>query len=223
MSDIHTLGPWLRRFLSEHIVTERNLARNTQQSYRDTFALLLPFVGTKLRKPVDRLAVCDLTSKRVLQFLTHIENDRGCSVQTRNQRLAAIRVFARFVASRAPAYVDWCGLLRAIQAKKAAPQPITWLTKAEMNAVLDVPDRKTPRGRNEYCQGRRETRPKGGAKHCHRGRGGEVVRGGRDSAWGGGSRKRREGVARLEFPEGRPHGRPARRLLHRGVALSDGW
>ena len=50
------------------------------------------------------------------------------------------------------------------------------------------------------CQGRRETRPKGGAKHCHRGRGGEVVRGGRDSAWGGGSRKRREGVARLEFP-----------------------
>ena len=32
------------------------------------------------------------------------------------------------------------------------------------------------------CQGRRETRPKGGAKHCHRDRGGEVVRGGRDSA-----------------------------------------
>ena len=50
------------------------------------------------------------------------------------------------------------------------------------------------------CQGRRETRPKGGAKHCHRSRGGEVVRGGRDSAWGGGSRKRREGVARPEFP-----------------------
>ena len=52
----------------------------------------------------------------------------------------------------------------------------------------------------QSCQGRRETRPKGGAKHCHRGRGGEVVRGGRDWAWGGGSRKRREGVARLEFP-----------------------
>ena len=50
------------------------------------------------------------------------------------------------------------------------------------------------------CQGRRETRPKGRAKHCHRSRGGEVVRGGRDSAWGGGSRKRREGVARPEFP-----------------------
>ena len=39
------------------------------------------------------------------------------------------------------------------------------------------------------CQGRRETRPKGGAKHCHRGRGGEVVRGGRDWAWGGTARR----------------------------------
>ena len=102
MSSPSTLGPWLRRFLAEYIVTERNLARNTQKSYRDTFALLLPFVRAKTRKPVERLAVHDLTARRVRQFLDHIENDRGCSAQTRNQRLSAIRSFARFVASRDP-------------------------------------------------------------------------------------------------------------------------
>ena len=63
MPDLVTLGPWLRRFLCEHIVTERNLARNTRTSYRDTFSLLLPFVSRKLRKSVDRLAVRDLTSR----------------------------------------------------------------------------------------------------------------------------------------------------------------
>ena len=63
MSDPRTLGPWLRRFLAEYIVTERNLARNTQKSYRDTFTLLLPFVGARTRKPVDRLAVQDLTAR----------------------------------------------------------------------------------------------------------------------------------------------------------------
>ena len=97
MSDIQTLGPWLRRFLCEHIVTERNLTRNTRNSYRDTFVLLLPFLSAKLRKPVDRLTVRDLTSRRLLDFLAHLENSRGCSVQTRNQRLTAIRAFARFV------------------------------------------------------------------------------------------------------------------------------
>ena len=100
MSELVTLGPWLRRFLVEHIVTERNLARNTRTSYRDTFSLLLPFVSRNLRKPVDRLAVQDLTSRHVLQFLTHLEEDRGCSARTPNQRLAAIRAFARFIGSR---------------------------------------------------------------------------------------------------------------------------
>jgi hypothetical protein len=41
MTDLAFLGPWLRRFLLEHLVGERNLARNTQQSYRDTLRLLL--------------------------------------------------------------------------------------------------------------------------------------------------------------------------------------
>ena len=151
MSDPRTLGPWLRRFLAEHIVTERNLARNTQKSYRDTFALLLPFAGTKARKPVDRLAVDDLTPRRVLQFLAHLEQNRGCSVQTRNQRLTAVRAFARFVASRDPGHLEWSANIRSIALKKATPQPIGWLSKTEMKALLEVPDRGTSRGRVEHA------------------------------------------------------------------------
>jgi site-specific recombinase XerD len=151
MSDFVTLGPWLRRFLSEHIVTERNLARNTCKSYRDTFHLLLPFVSGKLRKPVDRLAARDLTSQHVVQFLTHLEEERGCSARTRNQRLAAIRAFARFVGSRDPAHVEWCGHIRAIASKKSMPPAVGWLTRQEMEAMLAVPDRKTKRGRSEYA------------------------------------------------------------------------
>ena len=79
MTDPCSLGPWLRRFLEEHLVSERNLARNTQLSYRDTLALLLPFVAGKARMPIDRLAVRDLSAERVLAFLAHIENGRALS------------------------------------------------------------------------------------------------------------------------------------------------
>ena len=125
MRDPQTLGSWLRRFLIDYIVTERCLASNTQKSYRDSFKLLLPFVSDKVRKPVDRLDVEDLTPSRTLQFLAHLEEKRDCSVQTRNQRLTAIRSFARFVASRDPARVAWCSQIRAITAKKATPQPVS--------------------------------------------------------------------------------------------------
>ena len=151
MPEPESLGPWLRRFLVEYIVTERNLARNTRTSYRDAFSLLLPFVSRKLRKPVDRLAVRDLTSGLVLKFLAHLEEDRGCSVRTRNQRLAAIRAFARFVSSRDPAHVEWCGHIRAIASKKSMSLPVGWLTRTEMEALLAVPDRKSSRGRREYA------------------------------------------------------------------------
>ncbi len=151
MNRFTTLGHWLRCFLSEHIVTERSLARNTQLSYRDTFALLLPFIAMKARKVIDRLLLDDLTGKRVLQFLDHLEEERSCTPQTRNQRLTAIRAFARFVASRDPARVEWSGHIRAITLKKATPKPIVWLDREEMAALLEVPDRRTPRGRVEYA------------------------------------------------------------------------
>ena len=124
----------------------RRLARNTQKSYRDTFVLLLPLVGKKARKTLERLHVEDITAARVLAFLDHLENDRNCSVQTRNQRLTAIRSFARFVASRDPARLAWCSQVRAISAKKVVPQPVSWMSREEIDALLRVPDRTTPRG-----------------------------------------------------------------------------
>ena len=48
MNDTTRFGPWVRRFLLEHLVSERNLARNTQRSYRDTIALLVPFIAGKV-------------------------------------------------------------------------------------------------------------------------------------------------------------------------------
>lgn len=50
MNNITLIAPWIRRFLLEHLVRERNLALNTQASYRDTLTLLLPFASRKIKK-----------------------------------------------------------------------------------------------------------------------------------------------------------------------------
>ena len=89
MTDTHILGPWIRRFLMEYLVGERNFTRSTQTSYRDTLVLLLPFVAGKVKKPIDRLTIEHLSSTVTRLFLTHLEEERSCSVATRNQRLSA--------------------------------------------------------------------------------------------------------------------------------------
>ena len=57
MADTTLLGPWVRRYLLEHLKGERNLALNTRRSYRDALALLLPFLAKDIGKPIDRLKI----------------------------------------------------------------------------------------------------------------------------------------------------------------------
>ena len=151
MKDETLLGPWVRRFLLEHLVAERNLARNTQVSYRDTLALLLPFASKHGGRAIDRMTVEDLTPSVVRKFLDHLERDRQCSGVTRNQRLATIRSLARFIGMRSPAHVAWCAEIRATPFKKTAKTGIGYLEKAEMDALLAQPDRRTPLGDRDHA------------------------------------------------------------------------
>ena len=146
MTDLSLLGPWVRRFLLEHLVGERNLARNTQQSYRDTLRLLLPFAARDVGKPLDQLRIEDLTADRIRAFLKEVEEKRGCGVATRNQRLAAIHAFAHFIGLHSPEHIAWCGQVRVVPFKKAPVVPIGYLEKREMDALLAAPDPNTTQG-----------------------------------------------------------------------------
>jgi integrase/recombinase XerD len=145
------LGAWIRRFLLEHLVAERNLSRNTQRSYRDAFAQLMPFVSRQGRMAVDRLAFDDLSPDRLRSFLAYLETDRKCTMRTRNQRLAAIHAFARFVADRAPDRIAWCSTIRTIPFKRFHRPVLCYLDKPEIDALIAAPDLTRQTGRRDHA------------------------------------------------------------------------
>ena len=151
MTDKTLLGPWVRRFLVEHLIGERNLAPNTQKSYRDTLTLLLPFVGKRLSKPLERLTVEDLDAVTVQRFLEHIEEERRCTVATRNQRLAAIHALGRFIGEHSPEHLAWYTTIRAIPFKKTPKPTMAYLDKPEVEAILDMPNRKAAQGPRDHA------------------------------------------------------------------------
>jgi len=146
MSNRAALGSWIRRFLMEYLVGERNLARNTQQSYRDAVRLLVVFAAAKTHKKVDELLISDVDADLLRAFLRHIEEDRKCSVSSRNQRLTAIHALAGFIAERCPEYLDWCAQLRIVRSKRSVPTPVCYLEKPEIDALLDAPTPVTKLG-----------------------------------------------------------------------------
>jgi integrase/recombinase XerD len=149
MNNQYLLGPWVRRFLLEHLVTERNLSANTQRSYRDTLALLLPFLGCALRKTPDRLTVDDLAVERVKAFLLYLEESRHCGIRTRNQRLSAIHSLARFIAMHSPECVVWCGQIRSVPMKKSTHGLVPYLERPAVDALLQAPDCGNALGRRD--------------------------------------------------------------------------
>lgn len=150
---------WLRRFLEEYLVTERNLSSNTRKSYRDTFKQLLVFASEKQHVRTDLLIITHLDCNLVKSFLQHIEDNRKCTVATRNQRLAAIRTFAVYVSNYCPEHLEWCRLLNHIPVKKdkavaeegCLKSHVSYLEKDEMDAMLNAPNKSTMQGYRDYA------------------------------------------------------------------------
>ena len=151
MTEPTSLGYWVRRFLQEYALAERNLSPNTRASYRDMLVLLLPFVAKQKRTTVDKLVVTDLSVEQVRGFLAHLERDRKCGTATRNQRLASLRALARFIGVHSPEHVEWCAQIRMVPVKKGIATTVTYLEKPEMDAILAAPDRSTPQGARDYA------------------------------------------------------------------------
>ncbi|TAM79604.1 MAG: integrase [Acidobacteria bacterium] len=146
MTDHNQLGPWVRRFLLEHLVTDRNLARSTQQSYRDTLTRLLPLAASHAGVVVDQLQVSQVSPQIVRLFLKELEETHHCKPTTQNQRLAAIHALARFIGEHSAEHLDWCGQIRSIPFKKTTRPARTYLERPEMEALLKAPDTYTAQG-----------------------------------------------------------------------------
>ena len=75
------------------------------------------------------------------------ENERHCSIATRNQRLGSIHALARFIGAHSPQHVEWCTRVRMVPIKKGVATSVTYLEKAEVEALLAAPIAQRASGR----------------------------------------------------------------------------
>jgi site-specific recombinase XerD len=139
----------LREFLSVYLPSQKNVSKNTIHSYRDAFELLLMYCQEAKNIPAERITMDILSSKLITDFLQWLEIDRKCSISTRNQRLAAIHSFFRYVQSEEPSGIFHFQKVIAIPAKKTNKTVMEHLTPGAMKLLLEQPDKHTPKGRRD--------------------------------------------------------------------------
>ncbi len=139
----------LSNFLTKFLPSERGLSQNTISSYRDTFVLLLKYCKEVLAVKSEHITMASLNRETVLSFLEWLETSRMVSARTRNQRLAAIHSFFRYVQEAEPSFMHECQRILTIAFKKTFGASITYLSLEVIKAILAQPQDTTPEGRRD--------------------------------------------------------------------------
>ena len=137
----------LTEFLSVYLPRQKNASNNTIASYRDTFKLLLRYCQGQKDIPVEKLNMGMLTHVMIADFLEWLEDERKCSIATRNQRLAAVHSFFRYVQYEEPAGILHFQKVIALPVKKTSKPLVPHLTSDAMKILLSQPDKTTVKGR----------------------------------------------------------------------------
>lgn len=140
---------YLTEFLSSYLPIQKNVSKNTISSYRDTFKLLINY-SQEIKKISAEHITLELLSKEWLtDFLRWLETDRKCSVTTRNQRLAAIHSFFRYIQAEEPSGILHYQRIASIPIKKAKKTVVEYITSEAIKILLQRPDKQTLKGRRD--------------------------------------------------------------------------
>jgi len=145
------LPPLLQAFFIDRLARQRDASSHTIASYRDAFKLLLAFLHTRTGKQPSKLVLEDLDAAAIAAFLTHLEDERGSSIRTRNARLVAIHSFFHFAAFKAPQCAEQIARVLAIPQKRHTSTLVSYLIEPEIDALLAAPDRSTWTGRRDHA------------------------------------------------------------------------
>jgi site-specific recombinase XerD len=143
------IAPTLQTFFTDRLLQQRQASPQTITAYRDTLRLLLTFVHKRTGKMPAQLDWDDLDAVTISEFLNHLETERHNSTRTRNVRLTAIRSLFSYAALRHPEHAMLIQRVLAIPPKRFDKRIVTFLTAAEVDALLAAPDQARWEGRRD--------------------------------------------------------------------------
>lgn len=140
---------YIKHFLAEYLTQQRGCSLDTVHSYRDALGSLLRHLQEKHKIVPSRITAAHLSAENILGFLNDLQRRRKNSDSTRNVRLSAIRSFAKYLRWREPTLTSDLDGLLAVPFKRTTRQVLDFLTRDEMEAILEAPDADTWSGKRD--------------------------------------------------------------------------
>ncbi|MBR3126382.1 MAG: site-specific integrase [Mogibacterium sp.] len=141
----------VRDFLTVYLPKQRHFSENTVRSYRMALNLYFDYLREQKNISFHTLSFDHLNKDSVSGFIEWLQEERNCSDTTCNQRLMAIRSFARYAAISDPANIYVQADIGKVPVKKCESKVVEFFSDDALKALLDQPNRNTRTGSRNSC------------------------------------------------------------------------
>lgn len=135
----------LSRFLSVYLPHERNVSSNTVSAYRDAFVSLLVYLRDEKHIKADKAILADINRDNIIGYLHWLIDKQGCSIATRNNRLAAVRSFVSYLQYDSLEHMDQWHRILAIRGLKKEHTTPSHFNKEGIKLLFEQMDMADPR------------------------------------------------------------------------------
>lgn len=134
---------YLTKYFSEYLPSTLGASNNTIKSYRDTFIHFIEFLELKYNLKPSKISFDNINTIVIENFLNWLEEEKQMATTTRNQRLAAIHSFFKYIQYRELQYFDLCSSILQIKFKKCPKTIVSYFTLNELQFLLNIPNKSS--------------------------------------------------------------------------------
>lgn len=131
---------YLSAYFLKYMPTRTGYSGNTIKSYRDTFTIFLRYCNDELRIKPEKIGFSTINRNLIEDFLSWLECKKKHAISTRNQRLAALHAFFRYIQLEAPEYMELCSSVLGIKSRKVPVTEMNYLSIEGISSLLSMPD-----------------------------------------------------------------------------------
>lgn len=138
-------------FLNTYLIKQKNFSPKTKNSYKKSLNLLLEFFKDEKGMKNYQIGFEDLTYENIAAFSNWLSDKKGSAPQTVNNRLMAIRSFAKYAAILDPSKVNTQIQIKNVPTKKVKKTVVGFLEENALEVLFQQPDINSPIGLRDYC------------------------------------------------------------------------
>ena len=148
-NEASVIAKHISNFLNVYVPSQKTSSANTLKAYQDAISLYLQFLEYKGITTINLNAAC-FCQNNIEEWLRWLQSERGNQPETRNNRLASIRTFLKYLRQKESRFLYLYQDASQIDRFKTQKKKVKGLSRPAVKALLAAPNLNAKAGRRDF-------------------------------------------------------------------------